>query len=98
MSLAAPAPDYPHALLADPEALTLRFREADATERLKLLRAAGDYYFFEEENLDIATRFYRQYVDSSGGALQILYVPESNWLLATIIDVRKEGTPHENEI
>ena len=89
------APEFSEQLLADPEALTFRYNDATAEERLRLLKAAGDHYFYIERDLNLAADFYRRYIERLGSDAEYLFIDTTNWLFASISTALQEEPQDE---
>jgi len=93
----AAAPEFSAQLLADPEALTFRYNEATPEERLRLLRAAGDHYFYMEHDLNLAADFYRRYIEGLGENADFLFIDTTNWLFASISTALQEDSQNDTQ-
>lgn len=87
--------EFPSELLRDPEALTFRYNAATPREQLRLLKAAGDYYFYTDRNLDLAAKFYRRYIEGLGTDFDSLFIDTGNWLFASISTAVQEDIQNE---
>lgn len=93
--IAAATPEFSARLLADPEALTFRYNESTPEERLRLLKAAGDHYFYIERDLNLAADFYRRCIEGLGEDAEYLFIDTTNWLFASITTALQEDPKNE---
>lgn len=71
-------------LYADPEALAMAFDKADAPERLRLLRSAGDYELNDRGDVRTALAYYEQWVHLADQNTRTQYDENDTWLLASL--------------
>jgi hypothetical protein len=85
-------------MLGDWEGFSIRVAEAGPAERVRLLRAAGDWYMEEFDDIETAASCYSAMFAASETDTQLDLQERDNWLLASLKMARLEEKNHDENI